>query len=81
MYRPLWADLVGNAEDRISRVVAHIVPTEKHAGDANYNCIIWNGSALTHVNLASFLCDIGKQYSPRCDAAEHGIPSGAILFA
>ena len=25
--------------------------------------------------------DIGKQYSPRCDAAERGVPSGAILFA
>ena len=31
--------------------------------------------------LASFLCDIGKQFSPRYDAAEPGIPSGAILFA
>ena len=28
-----------------------------------------------------FLWDIGKQYSPRCDAAERGVPSGAILFA
>ena len=27
------------------------------------------------------LWDIGKQYSPRCDAAECGVPSGAILFA
>ena len=36
---------------------------------------------LTHV--ASFLWDIGKQYSPRCDKveAEQGVPSGAILFA
>ena len=25
--------------------------------------------------------DIGKQNSPRCDAAERGVPSGAILFA
>ena len=25
--------------------------------------------------------DIGKQYSPRCDATQRGIPSGAILFA
>ena len=31
--------------------------------------------------LNSFLWDIGKQNSPRCDAAEHGVPSGAILFA
>ena len=31
--------------------------------------------------MTSFLCDIGKQYSPRCDAAERGVPTGAILFA
>ena len=36
---------------------------------------------LTHLSLASFLWDICKQYSPRCDAAERGVPSGAILFA
>ena len=36
---------------------------------------------LTHLSLASFLWDIGKQHSPRCDAAERGVPSGAILFA
>ena len=28
-----------------------------------------------------FLWDIGKQKSPRCDAAKRGVPSGAILFA
>ena len=31
--------------------------------------------------LASFLWDIGKQNSPRCDAAKRGVPSGDILFA
>ena len=36
---------------------------------------------LTHISLASFLWDIGKQNSPRCDAAERGVPSGAVLFA
>ena len=36
---------------------------------------------LTHISLASLLWDIGKQNSPRCDAAERGVPSGAILFA
>ena len=36
---------------------------------------------LTHLSLASFLWDIGKQHSPRCDAAECGVPSGVILFA
>ena len=37
--------------------------------------------ALTHLSLESFLWDIRKQYSPRCDAAERGVPSGAILSA
>ena len=36
---------------------------------------------LTHISLASLLWDIGKQYSPRCDAIERVVPSGAILFA
>ena len=36
---------------------------------------------LTHLSLASLLWDIGKEESPRCDAVERGIPSGAILFA
>ena len=36
---------------------------------------------LTHISLASFLWDIGKQNSLRCDAAKRGVPSGAILFA
>ena len=38
-------------------------------------------SVLTHLRLASLLWDIGKQHSPRCDAAERGVPSVAILFA
>ena len=36
---------------------------------------------LSHLRLASLLCDKGKQHSPRCEAAERGVPSGAILFA
>ena len=28
-----------------------------------------------------FMGHIGKQNSPICDAAERGVPSGAILFA
>ena len=36
---------------------------------------------LTHISLASFLWDIGKQNCPRWDAAKCGVPSGAILFA
>ena len=35
----------------------------------------------THLSLTSLLWDLGKQNSPRCDAAERGVPSGAILFA
>ena len=41
----------------------------------------WPGRRLTHLSLASLLWDICKQDSPRCDAAERGIPSGTILFA
>ena len=36
---------------------------------------------LNHLSLASLLWYMGKQNSPRCDAAERGVPSGAILFA
>ena len=32
-------------------------------------------------SMMSLLLDIGKQHSLRCDAAERGVPSGAILFA
>ena len=46
---------------------------DPYAGD------IYKGK-LTHLSLASLLWDIGKQNSPRCDAAERGVPSGAILF-
>ena len=38
-------------------------------------------NVLTHLSLVVILWDIGKQHSPRCDAAERGVPSGAILFA
>ena len=42
---------------------------------------VHGGPCLTHLSLASLLWDIGKQNSPRCDAAERGVPPGAILFA
>ena len=35
----------------------------------------------THLSLASLLLYSGKQHSLRRDAAERGVPSGAILFA
>ena len=34
-----------------------------------------------YISLASFLWDIGKHISPRCNAAKRGIPSWAVLFA
>ena len=43
--------------------------------------IVVKALRLTHISLSSLLWDIGKQNSPRCDAAERGVPSGAILFA
>ena len=54
----------------------HYLRISQHAPDANENR---KGMSLT-LSLASFLWDIGKQYSPRCDAAERGVP-GAILLA
>ena len=36
---------------------------------------------ITHISLSSFLWDIGKQNSPRSNAAKRGVPSEAILFA
>ena len=38
-------------------------------------------SLLTHLSLASFLWDIGKQCRPRSDTAERGVLSGSSLFA
>ena len=35
----------------------------------------------SYIKPGGHLWDIGKQHSPRCDAAERGVPSGAILFA
>ena len=35
---------------------------------------------LTHLSLASLLWDIGKQNSPRCDAAEHFKPVNDHVF-
>ena len=46
------------------------IPTKSHMSQV-----------LTNLSLASLFWDIGKQNSPRCDAAERRVPSGAILFA
>ena len=48
---------------------------------ANVSKQILLSHLLAHISLASFLWDIGKQNSPRCEAAKRGLPSGAILFA
>ena len=48
---------------------------------SNFDIIFVNVTLLTHLRLVSLLWDIGKQNSPRCDAAFCGVPSGAILFA
>ena len=50
-------------------------------GKVRWTVPVENSLDLTHLSLASLLWDIGKQYSPRCDAADRGVPSGAILFA
>ena len=47
----------------------------------SFECFLTFIFYLTHIILASFLWDIGKQNSPRCDAAKRDVPSGAILFA
>ena len=39
------------------------------------------GRCLTHIRLASFLWDIGKQCRPRSDATECGVRSGSPLFS
>ena len=36
---------------------------------------------LTHLSLASYKMDIGKQCRPRSDAAERGVWSGSTLSA
>ena len=38
-----------------------------------YPCIV-TFDFLTHISLAAFLRDIGKQHSPRCDATERWHP-------
>ena len=35
---------------------------------------------VNHIRMASFLLDIGKQNSPRCDVAKRGVKPGAILL-
>ena len=53
----------------------------EHMDAQNILSIPYGAGYLTHMSFASFLWDISKQHSPRCDTAEPGVPSGAILFA
>ena len=46
-----------------------------------HSCRISHMVILTHISLASYFWDIGKQYRPRWDAAELGVSSGSTLFA
>ena len=48
--------------------------------DYNWTSVWEDVMTLTHLSLAC-LWGIGKQNSPRCDAAECSATSGAILFA
>ena len=48
---------------------------------SHFNFLEASWILLAHISLAYILLDIGKQYSPKCDAAEFGVPSGASLFA
>ena len=59
----------------------HMTPSVSGQSVGRYNEAMTMKISLTHLSLASILRDIGKQNSPRCDAAERGVPSGAILFA
>ena len=36
---------------------------------------------LTHISLESFLWDVGKQNSPRCEVPKLSVTSGTFLFA
>ena len=69
------SDLVGNPNCWFSHVKAQF--SKLNAGLSKHRMEL---KILTHISLASLFWDIGKQYSPRCDAAERGVPSGAILF-
>ena len=42
--------------------------------------ISFHTNVLTHLSLASFLWGMGKRNSPRCDATDSSVPSGAMLL-
>ena len=63
-----------------SRIVS-LLCIQPVQGEIWKNSVKLHKPVLTHLSLLSFMWDIGKKDSPRCDAAEHGVSSGAILFA
>ena len=85
------------SHDLLMNIFAIILLEKEERKNSLISCIItvinfhkrslligWEGTLnkmLIHLSLASLLWDIGKQNSPACDAAERGVPSGAILFA
>ena len=69
-FEPPWE----GGEDR------NLCDSSRSLGQDSCRANIWSIPS-TNISLASFLWDIGKQNSPRCDAAKRGVPSGAILFA
>ena len=70
--------LTGHLLENSSADGDDLTPLHKRKKEKQQHSMIF---LLTHLSLASLLWDIGKQNSPRCDAAERGVPSGAILFA
>ena len=65
----------------VLNVLLYIVEAKKRYKKKRLNRLTLARTPLTHISLASFLWDIGKYNSPRCDTAKRGVPSGAILFA
>ena len=51
------------------------------SGYVHFLFVYNTGVTLTHISLASFLCDIGEQCRPSSDAAKSCIQSGSPLFA
>ena len=68
----------------------HFYSKELRALRGYFNCkvdsyetyvVLYSTSILTHISLASFLWDIGKQRKPRSDATERGVWSRSPLLA
>ena len=71
----------GNFFSQLEKKSDTVLNGEKALMQPTAKVIQRHNLGLTHISLPSLLLDVGKQYSPRCDAAECGVQSGAILFA